>query len=717
MRYLLEIDTPFTPDITIWRAPGIPEIKLAGLIDKVYPGITIHYDGVPQIYADNIVSARIGTNVLFPMSTFAKCNSAPGSFYFGKDRNTVNVNIAKYSGKVPVVGHQTITGKRIVIGIIVGFCDRVDYSRGDKAYYGGNLYRERIKSLPTINAKRDSMFYGRQAFNAWQIPLNGGDGELDAVEYRGCFCRILALPDGGEREDGVRVMYGKATDISGGDETTIAVDDMRWQLEKDASLGTFETDVFPHLAKSDIGKKIPIYINKHTGISPICVNRAQDLSGSLTKTYDYCAGATPDVRHAIYGIDRVYTRGDSGTVSIAAGFSYETNYLMRLNRRDKGNLSVSVMYGKTENDLKNSQDYTVTPVGDGFYYIKLHQTIQIPNNSVSITITADSDDNDGIDIEADVSKYSVKLVNVITGIATVSVPASIALADGDSPMDIRIDLFGWYNTISTESKWLNAADIMADALYMFSGFRFDENSFDLINWQIEREKIRVLDVHLSPKIEDSKSVNDLLNEISQSSRVVITNRSDSLFDIRLDTEDNMPSFTLTQDDLLDAREWKDSESELVSKLTITYGTDSESKLTYTTKKSVTAQIEAENITKEMNYDFICSDEESVEKIASHIENRSIDIHKQYTFKFRATDDLRKAWFTQSFYGPKSRDGSQMAAFDILSISIPLGDTSITVIARHRWDVEYDYGYVQGALCGDFMCNDIMPAATEYIEEI
>lgn len=715
MRYLLEIDTPFTADVYLWRMSGIIEIKLAGLVDKAYREIIAHYDGVPQVYADDITTVRIGLDLLNPVDSADQCFVNPGSIYFEKSRNALLVNIARYEGRRPVEGWQTPTGKRIIIGIIVGFCDQVDYTRPDKSFYGNSYYPPRLKTLPTINAKRDSLFYGRQVFNPWQATLVNTDGHFDSLNYTGCFTRVLAVPDGANRSDGVRISFGKIDKATKGDDYTISAEDVRWRLEKDATIGKFETTVFPYLAKDDIGKKIPIYINKHVGIEPVCVNRSQDLSESMSSTFDYCIGASPDPQHTVYGVDRVYTRGSSGSVVIGSGFAFGTNYRIGINRRDLGNLKIDVQYGDTWLDLRSGRDYFLTPIGDGFYWIRFAQySGRISGNTSAITISAESTDNDDQDIEADVTGWTCKLYDKDTGIATVSIPASTESDGGTSPMSIYVDLFGWYNKTAGETKWLNAADIISTSLYMLAGYAYDANNFDLKNWEIEREKIKDDAIHLSPKIEDDVTINDFLNTIAQSALVILTNRSDSLFDIRLDSSDNLPSFTLDKNARMELQDVSEDNAELVSKLTITYGADTSRKQTYETSQDSVAEIEALNIINEKQFDMIISDTESVKRVASYIENRTKEKHPIVTFKLALTDELRSAWFTQSMYAPSSRDGSTMAAYDILGVSILLGDNQITITARHRWDVDFEEGYIQGVMVDDFICGEEIPAATENV---
>ena len=340
MPWLLQIHTRLTPDNCLVRFPGIYEVKIFGAIEAVYGEteetiVTLKYPGVPQMHPDIIGSVRLGANDLDEASTDAALFSTFGAYRYDYVRGAVLINAAKYSDGVAVEGHQSPYGQRLVIGIIVGYCDTVDYTREDKSTYNGIFHDTRIKALPTLSSKMDDLDYGFQVFNDWSVSLIGVDGEFEGINHTGIIAKLLSVPEGGELASAKTVAHGRITKTADGDDFAVTIGDIKRTLDNVASCGRLSKDLFPYLDDGDVGKIVPLYWNKQTAIEPICLNKTEDLSDSYSSVFRYCIGETPDSAHTIKRVDRVYTAGSEGTTEIAPGYAFGSPISTGIRRADK----------------------------------------------------------------------------------------------------------------------------------------------------------------------------------------------------------------------------------------------------------------------------------------------------------------------------------------------------------------------------------------------
>lgn len=142
-------------------------------------------------------------------------------------------------------------------------------------------------------------------------------------------------------------------------------------------------------------------------------------------------------------------------------------------------------------------------------------------NGYTVTVSASSDDNNGADIETDVPSWTATLHDATLGMAYVNIPASIALSDGDSPMDIKVDLFGWHNQTAGETEWPNGADIVRDAIVMFEGTSTTRTTLT----QSEIERVKCADKDISSSAHRRRHDNDLIGSVCKSTLMLCTNRS------------------------------------------------------------------------------------------------------------------------------------------------------------------------------------------------
>ena len=591
------------------------------------------------------------------------------------------------------------------------------------------------------------------------------------------------LPEGGELIDGKTAAAGRTQKTTDGDDYSISIGDIRRNFENTASCGRFSKDVFPFLDDEDVDKIIPMYWNKQTGIEPICTNKTEDLSESYSSVFRYCIGATPDSSHSVKRVDRVYTRGSSGTATISPGFSYGSAISTGIRRVDKlkstlalcaaprkvipsgwaydsaietgisaadvasvtasedgglvsgtdyslsgtaiylhnsatieSNAQTIIIDAKTV-DLEEGKDFTVTTDTDGYALVTLISGGAISGNGYAITVSADGDDNNGSDIEAPVAQWTAMLNDATLKMAYVSVPASVALADGDTPIDIKVDLFAWHNQTAGETEWLNGADIAKDAIGMLAGYEYDSDNFDVQSWEVERVKCADKGIHVSPRIEDDMTISDLISKVSKSCLMLVTSRPDGRFDLKVDSMDVYPQWRIESYQRMETPSPSLDLAQAFSSLKIEYGTSGDSdKKTYldTTHEDDIKAINA--VSKVKSIDTIISDEESARQYAAMVYERVFDLE---TMKMRDLIEIKVPAETylidicpsKAFIAPRTRDGSLFAAYTVLSASRALGDDLITVTGRKRYNIEYDTEYTQGVLCDDFICDAAVIGAT------
>ena len=785
MPWLLQINTTLTAENCLWRYPGIPEIKIFGVLESVLGDTTYKFEGVPQVHPDIIGSVRIDANESEQVYSDAELFVTPGSFFYDYDGGAIHLNLAKYDNGVAVEGYQSPIGKRVAIGIIVGYCDTVDYSRDDKSTYSGIFHDPRIKALPTLASKMDDLDYGFQAFNDWSVSLIGVDGEFEGIDRTGCIAKLIWLPEGGELADGKTSASGRIMKAADGDDYTLSVGDIRRNGENIASCGRFSKDDFPYLDKEDAGKIIPMYWNKQTGIEPVCINKTEDLSESPASLVKYCIGATPDSAHAIKRVDRVYMSGSSGSYEILPGFSFGSAINTGIRRSDRLPTTVSavaspsgkissgfsfgteyatglaasaiVMVRGTKSgalasgtdytligpspcsiklicstalpdnsqdiiieaasvDMTQGTDFTVSSDDDGFAIVTINCTAKVPSASSTVTISADSDDNSDADIEAPISTWEATLIDTDLGIAYIGIPAGIAY-DGDAPIGIKVDLFGWNNQTAGETEWMNGADIVRDAIVRFMGYRYEPVNFDMQSWEVERVKCADKGIHVSPRIEDDTTINDLIGQVAKSCLMLVTNRADGRFDLKVDSMDVYPQWKIDAYQRMETPAPSIDLAQAFSSIKIKYGTSGDTdKKTYidTTHETNITAINA--ISKAKEIDTIISDEESAKQYAAMVYERVFDLE---SFKVRdlieikvpAETYLLDIWPSKSFIAPRTRDGSLFAAYTVISASRALGDELITITGRKRYNIEFDTEYTQGVICDDFICDGAVIGAT------
>jgi hypothetical protein len=325
----------------------------------------------------------------------------------------------------------------------------------------------------------------------------------------------------------------------------------------------------------------------------------------------------------------------------------------------------------------------------------------------------DTDDDDN-DIEVPITDYTVIYRDVSRNIAYISIPTATALGDStDTPMDFYADIFAWSNQDVNEDEWLNGADLIRECVSMFAGYTYNRFNFNLSNWVIERKKVQDQGIHLSLKITDTTKVNDLITSICKSCLLRFQVRADELFDIRLDTANALPKYTVNKY-LQFERVPSRSNENMFSWTKTTYGTMEDDRPIYKNTTRKTAIEDNTGVSDCKEDELIISDLSSVKKFSEHVLDRSQTVKQQIELKIPLEDELLEMDVNEALTAPSSRTDSKTAVYDILDFSKNLDDHTATITLRHRYTSTYDDDYVQGIICGDAIAATAISSFTHYI---
>lgn len=633
-------------DRWISREGGIWEYKLAGIMQCVFGMVKFIYNEVPNLPVETLTFVQDGLNYLSSESSYAEMRDTPGSSFYNKDTYALQCNFADFNGG-NLIGRRSHIGRTIMIGIIVGYCDRVDYTREDKSIYSGVFHAPRLKSIPSMPQKCDDLFHDISTYNDWTLTYINTDGEFDSEQPDGDFIEMIRVPSGKKLASlgypaGSELQH--ATAIACGiigpwnitqDEMSATVQDMKIRLNDKAVLKYYNTTDWPNIDDefADGTKPIKGYYNSRKDIELVCLNKKE----SNPTHYQYCICAAPDSMHYPKRVSRVY--------------------------------------------------YT-------------------------------ADDGSGNDTTFNVSDYTVK-IDIKRGIAYISIPYASAIDDSDdpSPREMKADIFGWYNHTEGESEWLNGADMMRDVISLYGGYRYNSTNFNIGNWNIEREKVQRDGWKLSLEVND-ETVEDLCKKIAESCRLFRPHLPDQRFDIRYDVETTIPVKVIKKYERLpDYTIGSFNPEDIITSVRITYGdsSDSDKKKTYLDESRKTTISNKRNRVKEASFDRIFADEETSAKYASFYLNRSQEQHPEISLKVPLTSDWDGVSVAQTVVVPSNRSGSENAVYDITALNPSHADGKNQLTLKHRYTLEYADNYIQGMLCGDFICGASLTGVSHYEE--
>ena len=162
----------------------------------------------------------------------------------------------------------------ITVGAITGYSMGTDPTHG--AYYDNIYYPSRVESIPSLNKKKDRLFYGLVSFNGGSITLNNEDGFFDNfrdLDIYGQPCRIYAGFEGYERDEMRQVYAGFIDSYSWDfDKFVIRASDPRKRLTTPLPVNVISVDDYADLDEDDEDKFKPIIYGRVNGCEVIPLN-------------------------------------------------------------------------------------------------------------------------------------------------------------------------------------------------------------------------------------------------------------------------------------------------------------------------------------------------------------------------------------------------------------------------------------------------------------
>jgi hypothetical protein len=232
-------------------------------INGLYPLITSLTGGLPgETTIENIGSVTQDNEALIKADSVAQYRETPGSWYI--DLISGNVYIRCTDSNEPSL-------HKIFLGVVYAF------SNSRSAVYNGVPYRDRIKSAPTLQQKKDLLYFGKISFMDFTIDINNENGDFDSFgednKIFGQQARILI----GFEDEPYSSFRKKAEgfietlDINN-ELMTISVRDKRKQLARGLPINTFDQTTYPDLDDNNVGKAIPMGYGTIKGGEAICTN-------------------------------------------------------------------------------------------------------------------------------------------------------------------------------------------------------------------------------------------------------------------------------------------------------------------------------------------------------------------------------------------------------------------------------------------------------------
>lgn len=246
------------------------------------------YTGRPPVI--NVGSLLVEGENLTPVSSIANLRSTNNSFYWDFDNQLIYIHIDE---------NPNYDINSIVVGATTGYST-------EEGFLGGIFFRGRVKSVPSINFKKDPLYFGKISFDEGTIVFDNIDGFFDDFDERDLYGQRIRLKFGFDAIDftDFATVYTGFFESSNttAENYTIKIRDPRKNISVSIPENTFDTTTYPNLEDDNIGEVIPLgygLINKQPAV---CTNETATAS-----TYNFKFVDTSI--HTIQSIDAVYVEG------------------------------------------------------------------------------------------------------------------------------------------------------------------------------------------------------------------------------------------------------------------------------------------------------------------------------------------------------------------------------------------------------------------------
>ena len=236
--------------------------------DVNYPSIdALFLNGLEAVEVNLIGSVIASDTRLNSVSSVSDCQTIESSFYYNSGTNDLYVHCPN---------HNDPDLFNMRIGVVFG------YSMGSQdPFYNNSIYEDRIKSIPSINKQKGSLFFGQVSFDGGEVTLANEDSEFDEFaednEIFGNVARLFLGFEGLEYSEFSKIFTGYVENIEiSNTEMKVDIQDKRKNLQRAIPTAFYNQTDYPDLKDKNVNKPIPVCYGECDNISVICLNEEED---------------------------------------------------------------------------------------------------------------------------------------------------------------------------------------------------------------------------------------------------------------------------------------------------------------------------------------------------------------------------------------------------------------------------------------------------------
>lgn len=660
--YLLQLDTPYFPQVFTPYGNGLWSTKLYGITSYMWGGVEGKYTGNLQIKPSTIGSIRISMLRYDAVGSIEECWANPKTYYYDLANYELILNICDSTG---LIGFQLPRG-RLEIGIIYGYSSCVDYSREDEAYYEDQYYEPSISAVSDVTNKRDRVFYDNVSYSTVNIEMFNHYSAWNGQKLFNRIARLYALPRGGNLADGTLIHSGVVTkpDISN-TKLTFTIDNDAKSLDANIDLGRINTTTFPHYdddtTDDDTPDDIvfPIAIGPIENYQPTCVNKGETAAET-----------------AKYALCKTY-----------AGYQLREITDVWIQKEDANGVSYDLIIPASGQTISNPK-----PLSPDSKYA------DVCESSYSID-------------------YSTGLLLIPIGVVRT---ASISDDEVEySWIDPNVNFFGWYNNIEGEPPDLCGVDLIKVGINVFGGVDYEGWNFDLSAFERERVKSIAMCANgwaCSILVDEDMTITEYLKKVCASTHTTYKLRGDKRYTVKVYENESAGNikYEIQPEELFDRTDNESQDtSEVISTAKVTYGPAGNSDNQKTlTDASVEDEIkQTMHLTKTEEFDTVLKDEAGAKLKSTSLLISSLSPPTQSKFTVWANKKNILLDVSDTITAPRDRENNR-AIYNITSISLSKAKGKLSITANKIANIEYTE-YIQGSTFGLAACGVAAYSRTEY----
>lgn len=299
---LFEVDLPLKHKTFIDDEAGIWKCNLTpGDVMVMGSDGQVGYFGTQNQIFYNIQSMRVNTVIFTKVTTKIDLRAQNESFMY--EGTTLRVHFDSWE--------PSDIFYSIVLGSVVGFCDKVDPA--NDGYYEGVYYDPRIKKASVINKKKDTLFFGIIQFPSGVFTLINTDGALDLLKDEriyGQACRALLGFAGDPYSEYKQQNSGFVDNYNFNfDVFNITMKDIRKRFSRTIPVAKFDAATYPYMCCEATDKNIPLAIGQVYDCVVYCTNDEQGAPATIDFKMCY-VGTDALTQHGIKAGQTITVRVD-----------------------------------------------------------------------------------------------------------------------------------------------------------------------------------------------------------------------------------------------------------------------------------------------------------------------------------------------------------------------------------------------------------------------